>query len=119
MRREPTVFSIMSGSTYGGGSVRFSEHARRATCRTNERPAADAIDTAFEEYSRVDVGASQVEAPRGNISPVGESNLATDSRDRGAARSITKDIAANIAAQLDLLDRQREQLAALLRDVAL
>jgi hypothetical protein len=105
MRREPTELSLMSGSTRVRGSVRFGERVRQPTHQTIELPAADVLDAAFEEYSRVDVGACHVEAPRGSATLAGD------------ARTMTKSLVADIAVQLDILDRQREQLAALLRDV--
>lgn len=105
MRREPTELSLMSGSTRVRGSERFAKRVRQSTHQTVELPAADVLDAAFEEYSRVDVGDCRVEAPSGNVTLAGD------------ARSMTKDLVADIAAQLEVLDRQREHLAALLRDV--
>lgn len=96
MRREPTELSLMTASK--------RTRVRNAFRTTDVLPAADALDAAFEEYSRVDVGTDQIEAPRGPAS-------------LGDAGSMTKDLIADIAAQLGILDRQREQLAALLRDV--
>ena len=96
MRREPTELSLLTASKL--------PLVRQVARTTDVLPAADALDAAFEEYSRVDVGTDQTEALRGPAS-------------RGDARSMTKNLIADIATQLDILDRQREQLAALLRDV--
>ena len=60
--------------------------------------AADALDQAFADYSRVDVGDSPIEAT-------------------SDPRSMTKELVADIARQLNILDRQRDQLAALLSSV--
>jgi hypothetical protein len=106
----------MGGSSRVRASVRLSERVRPATHQTIELPAVDALDAAFEEYTRVDVGACQVEAPCGKALLTQESRMATDSRASGNARSMTKYLVADIAAQLGILDRQREHLAALLRD---
>ena len=65
----------------------------------------DALDVAFETYNRVDVGTS----PRPNSGAPISSN----------AKAATRTIIADIAAQLDALDRQRQRLADLLRDVSL
>lgn len=60
--------------------------------------AVDVLDQAFADFSRVDVGDSPVEAA-------------------STPRSMTKELATDIARQLNVLDRQREQLAALLSSV--
>ena len=95
MQNEPTEFSLMNGASRTRLQMRRAERARPVI-----QPApADALDAAFDEYSRIDAVPQQVTPPR-------------------AARAMTKDLIADIAAQLHVLDRQREQLAALLRDSA-
>ena len=95
MRNEPTEFSLMSGASRTRLQMRRAERARPVT----EQAPADALDAAFDEYSRTDAVQQQ----------------ATPQRE---ARAMTKDLIADIAAQLSVLDRQREQLASLLRDAA-
>ena len=92
MQNEPTEFSLMNGASRTRLQMRRAERARPVI----QSAPADALDAAFDEYSRIDAVPQQA-APR-------------------EARAMTKDLIADIAAQLHVLDRQREQLAALLRD---
>ncbi len=81
---------------------------RRAMRRASESIAAenictgqsDALDSAFEDYARIDVGIAR--------------SSSTDS-----LHQVTKSLVADIATQLDALDRQRQMLTDLLRNVSL
>jgi hypothetical protein len=87
MRMEPTEIRTI---------VKSLRNVARRDERT--RPAIDALDAAFDEYTRVDAGTP--------------ANASTCER-----QAMTKAIFTEIAPQLDILDRQRKQLAALLSDV--
>ncbi len=65
----------------------------------------NALDTAFENFTRIDVGST----------PGSSSHTPTASN----ATTTTKAIIADIAAQLDALDRQRQRLSDLLRNVSI
>ena len=78
-----------------------SARTRISPRRPEQLPAAEVLDAAFDDYRRVDVAARRSESPRGETA------------------RMTKTLIADIATQLDILDRQREQLATLLRDVNL
>jgi hypothetical protein len=71
----------------------------RISPRRSEQPV-EILDAAFDDYRRVDVATS-----------------IDSSRNKSAG--MTKALIADITAQLDILDRQREQLANLLKDVNL
>ena len=92
MQYEPTEIELKSTS-------------RRLAARRTARPQIklhqpSIVDAAFDDYTRVDV------ASNGQVST-------------SSARSLTNELMSDIAAQLKLLDRQRAQLAALLREVTL
>jgi len=91
MQNEPIEINLMKSSA----------RTRIAPRRSEQTPSADVLDAAFDDYRRVDV----VAVP--------------NDRSRCDASGMTKSLIAGIATQLDILDRQREQLAALLRDVNL
>jgi len=76
---------------------RASENIAAQNIRTER---SNALDIAFEDYTRVDVGVVRDE---GTHNP----------------QQATKSLIADIAAQLDSLDQQRQKLADLLRNVSL
>ncbi|MCI0334178.1 MAG: hypothetical protein L0228_13250 [Planctomycetes bacterium] len=78
---------------YGHGSSRL------VTENPRELPPAAVIDEAIAGFERVDEAATETEAGAGDWRPVKDS------------------LVANLAAQLNALDRQREQLAALLHRI--
>jgi len=90
MKNEPIEFNLKT-----------SARTRISPRQPEQLPAAEVLDAAFDDYRRVDVA-----APRSECS-------------RRETAHMTKALIADIAAQLDVLDRQREQLASLLRDVNL
>lgn len=98
MRSEPIEFSVMNDSRRARQAARLTQSVRDQAA--GSLPAAAAMDAAFADFSRIDVGTPRVETS-------------------GERRKVTKEIVANIAAQLGTLDRQREQLAELLRSVEL
>jgi hypothetical protein len=91
MQNEPIEINLMKNSARARISSRLSEKS----------PTADVRDAAFDDYRRIDIAALPSDRPRSD------------------AAGMTKALIADIATQLDTLDRQREQLAALLRDVNL
>jgi hypothetical protein len=91
MQNEPIEINLMKSSARARISPRLPEKS----------PTAEVCDAAFDDYRRVDVAAAPGDRPRSD------------------AAGMTKALIADIATQLNILDRQREQLAALLRDVNL
>jgi hypothetical protein len=90
MQNEPTEINLMKSSA-----------RTRISPRRPEQPTVEILDAAFDDYRRVDVAT--------------ESNGSS----RTDTTGMTKALIADISTQLNILDRQREQLAALLRDVSL
>jgi hypothetical protein len=95
MRSQPTETQVLSGSNRSLTAPR-PEHL----VSMPRLPAVDALDAAFADYRRIDT-------------PNSGANTEPD------ARLLTKALLADISSQLQLLDRQREQLASLLRDVTI
>jgi hypothetical protein len=91
MQNEPIEINLQKNSA----------RTRISPRRLEQSPTVEVLDAAFDDYRRVDVAAPQ------------------KNRSRGDTARMTKALIADIGTQLDVLDRQREQLAALLRDVNL
>ena len=81
------------------GAARRGERIRPTVSDAFESTTADVLDAAFDQYTRVDAGAP---------------TSATLQRDRQA---MTCSLIADISAQLEILDRQRQQLAEMFADV--
>jgi hypothetical protein len=93
---EPTEIRVMNDSDrYAARRIERTRPSSPAAC---ELASVDVLDNAFDEYTRIDAGTPTGSAPRD-------------------ARAMSKTLIADIAAQLDILDRQRRQLEALLGDV--
>lgn len=107
MRRAPTELNLSLVSAKTCRSAYVVDRARSAAHEKAGLPTSDALDAVFEAYTRVD--------------PISHANGDQSSRasDVSSARSTTKALIADIAAQLDILDRQRQQLAALLSEAEL
>ena len=91
MQNEPTEINPMKSAARARISPRLPEKS----------PTPDVLDAAFDDYRRIDIAAAPSDRPRGD------------------AAGMTKALISDIATQLGILERQRQQLAALLRDVNL
>ena len=78
-------------------------------------PAAEVLDEVFAEYSRIDVGIAANEKPRVSYCTPADSPVA--SRGTNNWRTLMRELVADIAAQLEALDGQRQQLTRLLQSV--
>lgn len=115
MRPEPIEFAAMGASRAARQAKPFSQRMHGSERRLPESRAADVLDEAFAEYSRVDVGTPVAEKLRAACNPPANSPVAS-----GAAndwRALTRDLVADIAAQLETLNGQRQQLTRLLQSV--
>jgi hypothetical protein len=103
MRTDPGEFTSV---------IPIRANRRAMAPRISKQAPAKILDAAFADYSRIDAG-------------LASSDGATDSRASAAIdaarlkdwRSVTRDIVSDIAAQLDTLERQREELSRLLQTV--
>ena len=81
--------------------MKSSDRARISPRPAKKSPWTEVLDAAFDDYLRVDVATPKSDSSRSDTT------------------GMTKALIADIATQLGILDRQGEQLAALLRDVNL
>ena len=91
MQREPMEFGTMRAS-------RSNRRIAGSRPQLNDTSAAAVRDEAFAEFSRIDAGQTSAATPP-------------------TTRSLSRDLMADIASQLEALDRQRRQLARLLEGV--
>jgi hypothetical protein len=100
MQTELTELRLAGAANRKRGMSRQTLLSGAAAHSAGECAAAEVVDAAFDEYTRIDVGTPHVTAPRAD------------------ARKMTKQLIADITTQLGVLDHQRERLAALLREAS-
>jgi hypothetical protein len=99
MRHDPIEFGLTNASARMRRSTTMSKSARGGVIGTVDLPTADVIDEAFAGLEEFNSNAGSWNSP-GNH-----------------GHALNKALVANLAAQLNALDHQREQLAQLLRNV--
>lgn len=100
MRSDTSERRLVTGSrATRNGANNFTGPSFGAT----SAPTCDALDEAFENYTRIDVGTTS--KPTAHAPKTEQSKVAAN------------EIISDIAAQLDALDRQRQRLSNLLRDI--
>lgn len=114
MRPEPIEFAAVSALRAKRRTTDFAKSVGRAVTLVGEQPVA-VLDQAFAEFVRVDAGTSPSEAATTSSGTPGDSLV--DSRGSNQWRTATRELVADIAAQLETFDRQRAQLARLLENV--
>jgi hypothetical protein len=102
MLRDPIVFGAMSASRTMRHSLAVRTSTHQSMTPASDLAAADVLDEAFAEYSRIDAGS----AP--------SADATSDSPISNNWRLVTRHLIADIETQLETLDRQRRQLARLL-----
>ncbi len=103
MQREPIQFGAVTAARAKRSAVGFSQSIRGARESASNKSTTIVLDEAFADYSRVDAGTPSNEVPATSI----PNNW----------QSVSRDLIADIAAQLETLDSQRRRLARLLEGV--
>jgi hypothetical protein len=112
MRRDPIEFRGVKTFPANRPAAIANSSRPCPTIRVADLAAANVLDEAFAEYSRIDAGSS----PSANSLSVNTAHATTNSDrfDSVNLPTTTRDLIADIASQLDALENQRRQLARLL-----
>lgn len=102
MQREPIQFGTVAASRAKRSAAGFTQPARRSRKSMDNAETASVMDQVFADYSRADAG-----------SPASEPAAAAPAN----WRATTRELIADISAQLETLNSQRRQLARLLETV--
>jgi hypothetical protein len=118
MRRDPIEFGRQSLATRAAVDrvARLTSRLTRRTRIASAPRAAAAIDEAFAGFAGSTSRITRVDGPAESASTIAESSSA-ELNSASAWEPMKREIVADLSAQLVALDRQREQLARLLRTI--